>query len=173
VFETGTPIWEVVLRTAAVYAVVLAGLRVFGKRQLGQVSIADLVMILLIATAVQNAMVGPDVSLSGGLVAAVTLLALNFVVVRTLARSRLAERLVEGEPTLLIKDGHVQEESLRREGIVADELASAVREHGIEDASGVRVAYLEPDGTISVIPLEVAPLRGRRKVRRTRQLRHR
>src|SRR2546425_682965 len=88
-FHLGTPIWEIVLRTVAVYFVVLVGLRLFGKRQLGQMSIGDLVMILLIANAVQNAMVGSDSSLAGGLVAAVTLLLLNLVVVRAISRSHL------------------------------------------------------------------------------------
>ena len=172
-FDLGTPAWEVVVRTAVVYAALLVGLRVVGKRQIGQMSLADLVVILLIANAVQNAMVGADVSLSGGLIAAGTLLAVNFVVVRLLARSPLAERLVEGEPTVLVKDGAYVEENLRREGLAASEVEMAIREHGIEAASGVRVAYLEPDGTISVIPMDATVLRGRRRVRRTRQLRHR
>ena len=88
----GTPIWQIVLLTVAVYFVVLVGLRLFGKRQLGQMSVGDLVMILLIANAVQNAMVGPDTSLEAGLVAAVTLLVLNLVVVRSLTRSAIGPR---------------------------------------------------------------------------------
>ena len=168
-FHLGTPLWEIVVRTAAVYSVVLVGLRVFGKRQLGQMSIGDLVMILLIANAVQNAMVGTDTSLLGGLVAAVTLLIMNFVVVRAITRSPMGERLFQGGPTLLVKDGAYVLENIRREGLAPDEVDMAIREHGIDAASGVRVAYLEPDGTISVIPIEAQVLRGRRKVRRVRQ----
>ncbi len=165
----GTPICQIVLRTVAVYFVVLVGLRLFGKRQLGQMSVGDLVMILLIANAVQNAMVGPDTSLVGGLVAAVTLLVLNLVVVRSLTRSPLWARVFEGEPTLLVKDGTYLDRSIRREGLAREEVDMAVREHGFASVSDVRIAYLEPDGTISVIPIDVQALRGRRKVKRIRQ----
>ena len=167
--RSGTPVWEIVVRTLAVYAVVLVGLRLFGKRQLGQMSVSDLVMILLIANAVQNAMVGPDVSLVGGLVAAVVLLTVNFAVVRFLGRSALGERLLEGTPTLLVKDGAFIEQNLRREGLVRDEVSMAIREHGIPDETGVRAAYLETDGTISAIPIEVVALHGQRKVKHIRQ----
>ena len=172
-FDFGTPWWQIVVRTVVIYGAVLAGLRLVGKRQLGQMSIADLVVILLIANAVQNAMVGPDVSLAGGILAALTLLIVNFVLTRVLARSPFAERLVEGTPTLLVKDGAYVEDNLRHEGLVHDEVDMAIREHGLADPSGVRVAYLEPDGTISVIPMDVPVLRGRRRVRRVRQLRKR
>ena len=172
-FELGTPWWQIVVRTLAVYGAVLIGLRLVGKRQLGQMSIADLVVILLIANAVQNAMVGPDASLQGGILAAVTLLAVNLVLTRALAHSPFAERLLEGVPTLLVKDGAYVLENLRREGLAHDEVDMAIREHGIGDLSGVRIAYLEPDGTISVIPMDAKVLRGRRKVRRLRQLRKR
>lgn len=172
-FDLGTPIWQIVVRTIVVYVAVVAGLRLLGKRQLGQMSIFDLVMILLIANAVQNAMVGPDTSLAGGLVAAVTLLVVNSTATRLVNRSPLAERVFEGAPTLLVKDGAFVEENLRREGLAREEVEMAVREHGIEAADGVRVAYLEPDGTISVIPIDATVLRGRRKVRRLRQMRKR
>jgi uncharacterized membrane protein YcaP (DUF421 family) len=170
-FHLGTPLWEIALRTTVVYLVILLGLRVFGKRQLGQVSVGDLVMILLIANAVQNAMVGVDVSLIGGLTAALVLLVLNFLVVRGFGSTPLGERVLEGAPTLLVKDGRIMDAGLRREGLDRNEVESAIREHGIADESGVRAAYLEPDGTISVIPIEVEALRGRRRVRRVRQFR--
>jgi uncharacterized membrane protein YcaP (DUF421 family) len=167
----GTPLWEIALRTSIVYLAILFGLRLFGKRQIGQLSVGDLVMILLIANAVQNAMVGVDVSLTGGLTAALVLLVMNFVVVRGLARTPLGERLLEGGPTLLVKDGRILDAGLRREGVARDEVEMAIREHGITDESGVRAAYLEPDGTISVIPIEVQALRGTRRVKRVRQFR--
>lgn len=167
----GTPLWEIVVRTVTVYAVILIGLRLFGKRQLGQMSVGDLVMILLIANAVQNAMVGSDVSLVGGVLAAVVLLVVNGLVVRTLGRTALGERLLEGGPTLLVKDGAILADGLRREGLARDEVETAIREHGFPDESRVRAAYLEPDGTISVIPIEAQVLRGRRKVKRVRQFR--
>ena len=170
-FHVGTPLWEIALRTTIVYLVILVGLRLFGKRQLGQVSVGDLVMILLIANAVQNAMVGVDVSLIGGLTAALVLLVLNFLVVRGLGSTPLGERVLEGSPTLLVKDGRMMDAGLRREGLAREEVEVAIREHGIADESGVRAAYLEPDGTISVIPIDVEALRGHRRVRRVRQIR--
>jgi len=168
-FHLGTPLWQIVVRTVVVYLVVLVGLRIFGKRQLGQMSIGDLVMILLIANAVQNAMVGTDTSLAGGLVAAATLLILNLVVVRAISRSHLGERLFQGEPTLLVKDGDYLSRNIRHEGLATEEVAMAIREHGIADATGVRVAYLEPDGTISVVPVDAQVLHSTRKVKRIRQ----
>ena len=170
-FHVGTPLWEIALRTTIVYLVILVGLRLFGKRQLGQVSVGDLVMILLIANAVQNAMVGVDVSLIGGLTAALVLLVLNFLVVRGLGSTPLGERVLEGSPTLLVKDGRIMDAGLRKEGLAREEVEVAIREHGIADESGVRAAYLEPDGTISVIPIDVEALRGHRRVRRVRQFR--
>jgi uncharacterized membrane protein YcaP (DUF421 family) len=170
-FDQATPAWEIVVRTCAVYALVLVGLRLFGKRQVGQLNVADLVMILLIANAVQNAMVGPDVSLGGGAIAAVTLLIVNFVVVRALAFTPFGERLLEGAPTLLIHEGRVVDSALRREGLSQEEIEMAIREHGIADPTGVRAAYLEPDGTVSIIPVGATVLKGSRKVKRTRQLR--
>jgi uncharacterized membrane protein YcaP (DUF421 family) len=169
VFHLGTPVWQIVVRTVAVYLVVLVGLRIFGKRQLGQMSIGDLVMILLIANAVQNAMVGADTSLGGGLVAAGTLLVLNLVVVRAISRSHLGERLFQGEPTLLVKDGEYLPRNIRHEGLATEEVDMAIREHGIADTSGVRVAYLEPDGTISVVPIDAKVLHGGARVKRIRQ----
>jgi uncharacterized membrane protein YcaP (DUF421 family) len=112
-FDLGTPLWEIALRSAIVYLAILLGLRLFGKRQLGQLSIGDLVMILLIANAVQNAMVGADVSLQGGLTAALVLLVMNFLVVRVLGRTPLGERLLEGGPTLLVKDGRILADGVR------------------------------------------------------------
>jgi uncharacterized membrane protein YcaP (DUF421 family) len=170
-FRLGTPLWEIALRTSVVYLAILIGLRLFGKRQLGQMSVGDLVMILLIANAVQNAMVGFDVSLEGGLTAALVLLVMNFIVVRGLGRTALGERLLEGGPTLLVKDGKILPDGVRREGVAREEVEMAIREHGFADASAVRAAYLEPDGTISVIPIEVEALHGSRRVKRVRQFR--
>jgi uncharacterized membrane protein YcaP (DUF421 family) len=170
-FHLGTPLWEIVVRTLVVYLVVLFGLRLFGKRQLGQMSTGDLVMILLIANAVQNAMVGTDTSLLGGLVAAATLLIVNVLIVRSMVRSSLGERIFEGEPTLLVKDGGYLKHNIGHEGLAVEEVDMAIREHGIDDVSGVRVAYLEPDGTISVVPIDAQVLHGRRKVKRIRQFR--
>jgi len=169
-FHLGTPLWQIVVRTLAVYVLVLAGLRVFGKRQVGQVTVADLVMILLIANAVQNAMVGPDSSLQGGLVAAAILLLVNFLVTRVGIVSPFAERLVEGTPTILVKDRAYVDANLHKEGLTHEEVDVAIREHGFADVSKVQLAYLEPDGTVSVIPIDQQVFKGQRKVRRVRQV---
>ncbi|MFM8998873.1 MAG: DUF421 domain-containing protein [Actinomycetota bacterium] len=163
-----TPLLEVVGRTLAVYVAIVVGLRIVGKRQLGQLTVPDLVVVLLVANAVQNAMVGADVSLEAGLVSAATLLVANLVVTRLLVRSPGLARLVTSPPTVLVKDGVVLVEALRREGIDEDELRTALREHGVEDPASVRVAYLEPDGAVSVIPIDARIVRTRHRVRRQR-----
>jgi uncharacterized membrane protein YcaP (DUF421 family) len=162
---------EVALRTAIVYLALLAGMRVAGKREVGQMKPFDLVTLLIISNAVQNAMVGPDVSLIGGLAAAGVLLLVNFVVVRLVGRGGRAERFLEGVPTLLVKDGAFVDQALRHEGLAPDEVMMAVREHGIDDVRAVRAAYLEPDGTISVIPMDAKVFHGKQRVPRIRQFR--
>lgn len=147
------PPWDIVLRTAAVYAVLLLGLRLAGKREIGQMTVFDLVVLLLLANAVQNAMVGPDTSLSGGLLAAVVLLALNAFVARLRLRWPALRRIVEGTPTLLVLRGELIAEHLRREGLDRDTLEAAMREHGVADLSEVEMAVLEIDGSISVVPV--------------------
>lgn len=165
----GATALDIVLRSLAVYVAVVLGLRLVGKRQLGQMTLPDLVVVLLIANAVQNAMVGPDVSLGGGLVSAATLLVANVVVSRLRLASPAFGRLVEGSPTLLIHDGAYVEDHLRREGIAREEVESILREHGIADVTSVRVAYLEPDGAISVVPGASPVIRTRRPVRQVRK----
>lgn len=145
-------ILDIVLRSAVVFIVVLAGLRLLGKRHVAQLSIVDLVLILLISNAVQNAMVGPDVSLVGGIVAAVTLLVLSYLFTMLLYRSRRAERFFEGTPTLLVHNGKAIPRHLEQEKITEEELERVIREHGIEKISDVKNAIMESDGTVSVIP---------------------
>ncbi len=152
-FSLGIPAWDIVLRTTAIYLAILIGLRLAGKRELGQMTVFDLVVLLLIANAVQNAMVGPDTSLFGGLVAAVVLLVLNAVVARLRLRWPVLRRLVEGSPTLLVLRGEVIGDHLRREGLDQDTLEAALREHGVADLRDVEMAVLEIDGSISVVPV--------------------
>jgi uncharacterized membrane protein YcaP (DUF421 family) len=166
-----TPWWEIALRTAAVYLVVLVLLRVAGKRELGQMSAVDLVVILVIANAVQNAMTGGDTSLVGGIVAAATLVAVNVVFGRVAHRVPLLEHLFASEPTLLLHDGRLIEQHLRRENVSREEIEMAAREHGIDDLGQVKAAILEVDGSISIIPREGRPTQ--RMHRRIRQLRDR
>jgi len=142
------------LRTVGAYAAMLVGFRVFGKRELGQVTVFDVAMVLLIANAVQNAMVGPDTSLLGGLIVAGTLLLLNFLVARLRISDRLFRRWVEGHPSVLISNGRWHEDALRREGLDHGEVEAAMRQNGVLDAAGVRLAVLEDNGAISVVPAD-------------------
>jgi uncharacterized membrane protein YcaP (DUF421 family) len=142
----------ILLRTVMVYLVILIGLRLAGKREIGQMTVFDLVVLLLIANAVQNAMVGPDTSLTGGILAAVVLLLMNAAVARLRLRWPRLRRWVEGTPTLLVLHGEVIPAHMRREGMDKEALQTALREHGVEEISGVEMAVLEIDGSISVVP---------------------
>jgi uncharacterized membrane protein YcaP (DUF421 family) len=155
----------VVVRTVVVYVVLLILLRLAGKRELGQMTPFDLVVLLIIANAVQNAMVGPDTSLNGGLFAALTLVVVNRLVDRVGLRSAWLQHQLVGEPTLLVHDGALLEDHLRREGLSQDEVLQALREHGIDDLATVKLAVLEADGTISVVPTNAPSSRTRRRVR--------
>src|SRR2546427_5294387 len=121
--------WSIVARTAIIYLALLIGLRLAGKRQLGQMTPFDLVVILLIANAVQNAMVGPDTSVTGGLIAATVLVVLNYGLAQARERLPLLRRALEGTPTLLINDGKFVKEHLRREGLDEELVMMAIREH--------------------------------------------
>ncbi|HUM02559.1 MAG TPA: YetF domain-containing protein [Thermoanaerobaculia bacterium] len=141
----------IVLRTAVVYVFVLAGFRLLGKRTTGQMTPFDLTLLLLLANAVQNAMVGPDSSLVGGLAAAAVLLVLNATVGRLARRKGGFGRLLRGRARLLVNRGILVEQNLADEGISHEELMQALREHGIATPEEVRLAVLEVDGTISVL----------------------
>jgi uncharacterized membrane protein YcaP (DUF421 family) len=143
----------IVIRTLIIYFVILIGLRLSGKREIGQMTVFDLVVLLLIANAVQNAMVGPDTSLMGGIIAAVVLLLVNAAVARVRLRWPRLRRWAEGTPTLLVLHGETIPEHLRKEGIDEETLLAALREHGISEVSGVEMAVLEIDGSISVVPV--------------------
>lgn len=147
------PLLEIVLRTVVVYLVILVGLRLSGKREIGQMTVFDLVVLLLIANAVQNAMVGPDTSLTGGILAAVVLLIANAGLARLRLRSPRLKQWVEGSPTLLVLHGEVLPDHLRREGLDEETLETALREHGVADLTDVEMAVLEIDGSISVVPV--------------------
>ena len=154
---TGSIILDIVIRTAIVYAAVLIGMRMAGKRQVGQMTPFDLVLLLLIANAVQNAMTGPDTSLVGGLAAAATLLIVNTIVSRLALRSESVRDVVEGHPTLLIHSGKILKNHLEREKVSEQDLMQALREHGIATVDEVFNAVLEVDGSISVIKKDELP----------------
>ncbi len=146
-----TVLLDVALRTTVIYLALLVGLRLTGKRQLGQLSVFDLVLLLVIANAVQNAMVGSDTSVAGGLVAAGVLIFWNRVIDWVRRRNRRVAKLLGGAPTLLILEGHVRADALAHEGLTEGDLLQALREHGVATPADVRIAVLETDGMISVI----------------------
>jgi uncharacterized membrane protein YcaP (DUF421 family) len=140
---------QIALRTGIIYLVVLVGVRLSGKREVGQMTPFDLTLLLLLSNSVQNAMTGPDTSLIGGVIAASTLLILNYVVGSISGRNRGFRKLVQGEPSLLVHDGEANETQMAREHVSMDELDRALREHGIANVKDVALAVLEVDGSIS------------------------
>ena len=134
-----------------VYLFILLAIRLFGKKELAQLSVIDLVFILLISNAVQNAMVGNDSSLQGGIVAALGLFAVNYVLKYITYKFPSISRLVQGHAILLIYDGKVIDKNLTDSMLTMEELEEAVREHGVENCAMVNLAVMEVDGNISVI----------------------
>jgi uncharacterized membrane protein YcaP (DUF421 family) len=142
---------EILIRTVIVYAVVLLGVRLSGKREVGQMTPFDLVLLLLISNSVQNAMTGPDTSVLGGIVAAATLLLLNYAVAELSGGNRRFRKLVQGQPTLLVHDGQIIAGHMAKEHVSMDELQRALREHSISTYHDVALAVLEVDGSISCL----------------------
>lgn len=165
------PPWELALRSAVIYLAMIVVLRIFGKREVGQFTLFDLVLILLIANAVQPAMTGPDNSLSGGLVIIATLVLVNRVVAEARARVPLISRLLEAQPTVIARDGEWLTEAMDREEVAIEDGEMALREHGVADIAEVKLAVLESDGSISVVTKDAGKGSGRRR-RRVRFLRH-
>jgi len=153
-----------VLRALVVYVALLVALRIFGKREVGQFTIFDLVFVLLVANALQPAMTGPDYSLTGGLVLIVALVGANLIVGQ-LDRMPFFHRLFTPTPSVIIKDGAYDRSAMDREGITEDEIEMAIREHGLEGSKDVKLAVLEADGSISVVSKDSAMPRRRRRVR--------
>jgi uncharacterized membrane protein YcaP (DUF421 family) len=148
---SGSVLLEIALRTAAIYLLILLGLRLSGKREVGQMTPFDLTLLLLLSNAVQNAMTGPDTSLAGGVVAAGTLLLLNYLFAEVSGANRRFRRFIQGSPTLLIHDGELIPAHMAREHCTRDEVHRALREHGIDKVEDVALAVLEVDGSISVL----------------------
>lgn len=142
---------EIFIRTVLVYGVVLLGVRLSGKREVGQMTPFDLVLLLLISNSVQNAMTGPDTSVLGGVVAAATLLILNYFVAEFSGGNRRFRKLIQGQPTLLVHDGQIIPGHMAKEHVSMDELQRALREHSIGTYHDVALAVLEVDGSISCL----------------------
>jgi len=148
---------EVVLRTGVIYLFVLVGVRLSGKREVGQMTPFDLTLLLLLSNAVQNAMVGPDNSVIGGIVAAATLLILNYIVAELSGANRRFRKFVQGSPTLLVHNGKIISAHMAREHVTVDELQRSLREHGISCIPEVAMAVLEVDGSISILKYDDVP----------------
>lgn len=143
---------EKIVRSAAVYVFILLAFRFTGKRQVGQLTPFDLVVLLLISNVVQNAVIGPDNSLGGGLIGAVVILALNYGFVEATYRWSWARRWFEARPTLLVHNGRILHDALRRERLTIEDLRAALRKNGLVEPDEARFAVLEENGGISVVP---------------------
>ena len=146
--------WKIVLSSVSVYIFIVVSIRFFGKNELAQLSVIDLVFILLISNAVQNAMVGTDSTLGGGLVAATSLFIVNYVFKRLMYRFPKINRLIQGEPLLLIYNGKINLKNVNKAKISMDEIMETIREHGVAKVEQVDLAILEVDGNISVMSQE-------------------
>lgn len=145
------PYLDVIVRSASVYLFMVIALRIFGKKELSQLNTADVILILLISNSVQNAMVGSDTSLLGGLSAATILFTINFVLKKLMYRYKSFSDLMQEKPEILIHNGNLDFKILSKLNITSDELKEAMREHGIEYFKDVKLAMLEIDGNISII----------------------
>ncbi|SDK41111.1 Protein of unknown function [Pedobacter sp. ok626] len=142
---------DIILRSLAVYVFMLVAIRLTGKKELSQLNTTDVVLILLISNAVQNAMVGSNTSLLGGLVAAAVLFTLNYLLKKLMFKNERFRNLITEKPEILIHNGNLDFAKLSKLGITNEELREAIREHGIEKYKDVKLAIMEADGNISII----------------------
>ena len=142
---------SIVISSVAVYLFMVFAIRLFGKKELSQLSVTDLVFILLISNSVQNAMVGSNTTLWGGLVAASALFIVNFLLKQAIYRFPSLNKLIQGEAIMLVYKGNIKIENMHRTRITHEELMEAVREHGVNSISDVDLAILEVDGNISIL----------------------
>ena len=160
---------EIVFRSVSVYFFMIIALRIFGKKELSQLNTADVILILLISNAVQNAMVGSDTSLVGGIVAAFALFLINIIFKKIMLHSKFIKDLVQDKPEILVHNGKIEFNTLSKLGITSDELQEAMREHGVEYYKEVKLAMFEIDGSISIISGEknLKQTHHKRKVHKT------
>src|SRR3954470_23441824 len=150
IFIMGAPVAEKIVRPILVYFLLVVVLRVFGKRELAQLNPFDLVVLLSLSNTVQNAIIGNDNSLTGGLVGAFTLLAMNYLVVRFLFRHRRLDQMLEGKPTTLIENGKIQKSALSKELLTRSELMTVLHRQGFDSLGEVERCVLEPGGTFHI-----------------------
>jgi len=151
-FDLSMPWWGFVARAVIVYFALLVMIRVSGKRTMGQFTSFDMLLVVLLGNAVQNALLGKDVSVGGGLLLAATLMGINWLVGLASARNRRLEAWVEGSPVLLAREGKVYKDVLRRELISREDFDKAMREAGIDAIDDIRLAVLETNGHITLVP---------------------
>jgi len=149
-FVPGVPLLEKIVRPLIVYAALLVLIRLFGKRELAQLNPYDLVVLLTISNTVQNAIIGNDNSITGGMIGAVVLMAFNFGVVRFLYHHEKIDRIIEGDAIVLVDNGCVVKEALDRELITVPELESVAHRQGFESLTEVQRCILEPGGTLAM-----------------------
>ena len=151
IFKLGIPWSHLVIRAVIIYVVFFIGLRLFGKRELGQFTTFDLVLVLLVANALQPAITGPDNSVTGGVIIITILLVFNRMVALVRNRWPWFDALIDPPPTVVVQDGQISKPALEKEGLSETDVEMAIREHGIDKLSDVKQAVLENDGSISVV----------------------
>ena len=153
-FQLPLPFLEKLARPVIVYLVLVLLLRLFGKRELAQLNPFDLVVLLSLSNTVQNAIIGDDNSVTGGVIGACSLLAINWLVVRTLFRSPRLTRMFEGRSVVLVHNGHIDVKALRRESLTHEELTEVIHRQGFERINQVKRCELEPNGTFYIEAFE-------------------
>ena len=154
---------RIVFTSISVYFFIILAIRLFGKKELAQLSVYDLVFILLISNAVQNAMVGPDSTLTGGLVAAGSLFVVNYILKQLQLRFPKFGKAIQGEAIMLVFDGKALSSNMKKAEITEDELMEVIREHGVASVSDVDLAVLEVDGNISILSTDIRKKTTRRR----------
>ena len=149
-FKLGVPVLEKILRPVILYVFLVAALRIFGKRELAQLNPFDLVVLLSLSNTVQNAIIGEDNSVTGGLIGAFTLLATNYLVVRFLFRHRRLDQLIEGKPTVLVARGKLNIRAMAKELLTESELLIVARRQGFRSLKEIDRCVLDPSGTFII-----------------------
>jgi uncharacterized membrane protein YcaP (DUF421 family) len=151
-FDLHLSLGEKVIRAVVIYLFLVVALRLVGKRELSQLNTLDFVVMLAVANAVQNGLIGADNTVTGALVGATVLFIADGVLAFVVYRSRKAQRLIEGTPTLLVKDGHEIPRAMKKEELTHDDLLAALQSSGVETIDEARMAWLEPSGKVVVVP---------------------
>jgi len=163
--KLSVPWWELIVRSVVIYAVFFVGLRIFGKRELGQFTTFDLVLVLLVANALQPAITGPDSSVTGGVIIIIILLVINRGVALLRSYWPWFDQLIEPAPTIVLQDGKLLKKAMQKEGLSDNDVEMAIREHGVSKIEDVKLACLEEDGSISVVTNDAPNTMRRRRVR--------